>query len=466
MRLVLLGLFLVFGISVRLWAQEEIVVRGKVVDERGETLPSVTVVVKGTSEGVVSDIEGNFVIRVRKRDAVIQVSFIGYKIREYSVKDILPRMKNGVIDISVQLDPESKQLEEVVVSGYRDINKRLFPGATSTISGEEVRQAAASGVDEMLQGKVAGLSIQNVSGAPGGRPKIRIRGTASITGNAEPLWVIDGVVIQDPVPIDPNQLYSGDPSTLLSSGIGGLNPNDVESITILKDATATAIYGSRAVNGVIVVTTKRGKAGKTEVDYTNNMTSSIRPRASEFDFMDSKERLDLSLELYRKDLLNDFSLSINSGALGQLLAQYTDKRITLEDFRDRLVDIQAVNTDWFGVLFRNSFSQEHNVSLSTGSEKHTLFLSLNYFDQNASVLTNDLLRYTGSARSSFQLSKWWSIELKLDASVRQAFSFDVPNLRNLGGDLVGGYVQLNNPYIAARTMNRAMYIRDNQGNLI
>ena len=453
-------------LSTSLLAQEEIVVKGRVVDEKGETLPSVTVVIKGTSQGVISDIEGNFLIRTSDRDAVVQVSFIGYKAKEYKVGDFLSRMKDGVITLNIQLQPESKQLEEVVVSGYRDLNKRLFPGAATTISGDEVRQAAASGIDEMLQGKVAGLQIQNVTGAPGARTKIRIRGTASLTGNAEPLWVIDGVVLADPVPIDPNQLYSGDPSNLLSSAIGGLNPNDVESITVLRDATATAIYGSRAVNGVIVVTTKRGRAGKTQIDYTNNLTTAIRPRAVEFDFMNSQERLDFSLELYRKDLINDFSLSNNSGALGQLLAHYTDKRIDLEDFRQRLSDIEAVNTDWFGVLFRNSFSQEHNVSLSTGSEKHTLYISFNYFDQNASVITNDLLRYTGSAASTFQLSKWWSIELKLDAIVRQADSFNVPSLRNLGGNLIGQYITLNNPYIAARTMNRAMYLRDNQGNLI
>lgn len=465
-------------------------VKGFVYDEGRAPFPGVSITFSlptadGSYQhfaGAISGIEGDYSLNISvdstslpagvdlsraKREGRMSFNFLGYRIKSYTLEELLKKQKKGrPLVLNHAMEVESKELEEVVVTGFKNINKRLFPGATASISGEDVKQAGTANVDEMLQGKVSGVSVQNISGAPGGRTRIRIRGTASISGNAEPLWVIDGVVLADPVRINPNDLYSGDPNTLLSSAIGGINPNDIDTITVLKDATATAIYGPRAVNGVIIVTTKRGVAGRTTIDYTSNFISSIRPQADNFDYMNSKERMDFSLDLYEKGVLNHNTLSNFSGGLGYLLGSYTDKEIDVNQFRQQLAATQTVNTDWFDVLFRNSFSQEQNVSLSTGGDFHTLFVSFSYFNQNASVITNDLERYTGAARASFQITRWWNLEMKIDANIRSATSFNVPDRIHRFGDYFGAYRSLNNPFIAAKTLSRAMYLRDSEGDLI
>src|SRR5690606_36352659 len=145
-------------------------------------------------------------------------------------------------------------------------------------------------VGKSLQGMVAGVAVENSSGTFGTKSKIRIRGNSSISGNQEPLWVVDGVVLDDPINVNPNQLYSGDAATMLSSAISGINPDDIEEIQILKDASATAMYGTQAVNGVIVVTTKKGKAGQAEISYKNNFSIATKPSISSFNVMNSKQR--------------------------------------------------------------------------------------------------------------------------------------------------------------------------------
>ena len=234
------------------------ILKGKVTDENNQPMPGVNVLFKGTLLGAVTDVNGHFSLNRPAGGEILVVSMIGYKTQEIKIGDRT--------EIQIQLEPDIKKLEEVVITGYQTVDKRTFTGSVSKIDVDRISQAGSGDIGKMLQGAVAGVTVENVSGTFGTKSKIRIRGNSSISGNQEPLWVIDGVVLDDPVNVNPYQLYSCDASTLLSSAISGINPDDIEDIQILKDAAATAMYGTQAVNGVIVVTTKKGKEGKTTIN--------------------------------------------------------------------------------------------------------------------------------------------------------------------------------------------------------
>ena len=223
-------------------------IKGTVTDDKGNPLPGATITVKGTTTGVITGVDGEYTIQLKAGTNTIVFSFLGMESQEFMVN------KNQ--ELNVSLLESSAAIEEVVVTGYQEVDKRTFTGSVGKLDSSQLQQIGVPDVSRMLEGTVAGVAVENVSGTFGSKVKIRIRGSSSISGNQEPLWVVDGVVLDDPVDVNPNQLYSGDPATLLSSAISGLNPNDIEEIQILKDASATAMYGTQAVNGVIVVTTK------------------------------------------------------------------------------------------------------------------------------------------------------------------------------------------------------------------
>ncbi len=192
----------------------------------------------------------------------------------------------------------------MVVTGFQQIDKSKFTGSAVTLKTDDVRIDGLPDVSRMLEGRAAGVSIQNVSGTFGAAPKIRIRGATSLNGDNKPLWVVDGVVLEDIVNISNDQLSSGDPTTLLGSAVAGLNPNDIETFDILKDAAAAALYGARAMNGVIVITTKKGKAGKPVISYSGNFSTQLKPSYKNFNIMNSAEQMSVLGELERKGYLN------------------------------------------------------------------------------------------------------------------------------------------------------------------
>ena len=243
-------------------------IRGKVVDSLNYPLVGVSVVVKGTQNGTVTNTAGEFTLRNVPSNATLVISSVGYQ-------PIEVRLSSGQLNVAATLIPEAGTLSDVVVTGFQTIQKTKFTGAAVKLSADQVRTEGIADISRMLEGRAAGVSIQNVSGTFGAAPKVRIRGATSITGENKPLWVIDGVVLEDIVNISNDQLSSGDPNTLLGSAVAGLNPSDIESYDILKDAAATALYGARAMNGVIVITTKKGRAGKPVVSYTANFSTQL-----------------------------------------------------------------------------------------------------------------------------------------------------------------------------------------------
>ncbi len=242
-------------------ANKEMEIRGVVKDKSGEPLPGVTVLIVGTQLGTATGMDGDFLLRVPEQDSVrLRFSFVGMKTKDVPYKKNQPALV-------VVLEEEAESIGEIVVTGYQQIEKRNLTSSVVTVKTSELKTIGASSIEQMLQGVVPGLSVVNTSAAPGAAPKIRIRGTATISGNADPLWVLDGVILENSVPVTAADLNSPDVMNMFNSVIGGINPNDIESITVLKDASATAIYGTRAANGVIVVTTKKGKANSFNIAY-------------------------------------------------------------------------------------------------------------------------------------------------------------------------------------------------------
>ncbi|MBO4578502.1 MAG: carboxypeptidase-like regulatory domain-containing protein, partial [Paludibacteraceae bacterium] len=226
-------------------------VKGTVLDENGDGAIGAAVQVEGTTVGTVTDFDGQFEITVPEGKKSLVISYLGYKTVTVPAK---PTMK-------VTLETESQQIQEVVVQGMVKQDKRLFTGATTKLEADETMLSGVADISRSLEGKAAGVSVQNVSGTFGTAPKIRVRGATSIYGASKPLWVVDGVVLEDAVEMSADDLSSGDAKTLIASAIAGINAEDIESFQILKDGSATSIYGARAMAGVIVVTTKKGQAG-------------------------------------------------------------------------------------------------------------------------------------------------------------------------------------------------------------
>lgn len=286
----LAGLFLCVGAS---FAQGKI--SGKVVSQDdGEPVIGASVMVQGTKMGTVTDVNGNFTLNVPAGKKLV-VSYIGMTPQTVT-------MRQGM---TIKLASDNKTLNEVVVTGMSNVDRRMFTGATAQVKADDALIGGLGDISRSLEGRVAGVSVQNVSGTFGTAPKIRVRGATSIYGNSKPLWVVDGVVQEDITDISADALSSGDAETLISSAISGLNSDDIESFQILKDGSATSIYGARAMAGVIVVTTKKGRAGQAHINYTGEFTTRMIPSYSQFNILNSQEQMGI----YRRWPTRDGSTS-------------------------------------------------------------------------------------------------------------------------------------------------------------
>jgi len=278
-----------------------VTITGSVADEAGSPLPGVNVIIKGTTRGTTTDAQGQYAIDANS-DEVLVFSFIGFTTQEIRV--------GNQTTINVTLLPNVQALNEVVVTGYGDVAKSSYTGASQSLSIDEVQIKGVGDVSQMLQGRAAGVSVQNVSGTFGAGPRITIRGGASILGDGTPLWVIDGVVQEDIVSLSVDDLVSGNASTLIGSSVASLNPNDIESFEILKDASAHAIYGSRSLNGVIVIKTKRGRRDTPlSVTYSGEFTTRDIPTYGDADILDSKENFSILQEFKNKGRLDITTIS-------------------------------------------------------------------------------------------------------------------------------------------------------------
>ncbi len=385
---------------------KDINVKGSVKDEAGFPLPGVTVMVKGTSVGVSTDFDGKFSIKLPEGKNILVFSFIGMETKEINV--------TGKNDVNVVLKTVAEQMEEIVVTGYGNIEKRKLSSSVITVKGEALVEGATSTIDNMLVGKVAGVSVLNSTSTPGAAPKIRIRGSSSIIGNREPVWVVDGVVLENPVPISATELNSLDRINLVGNAISSLNPEDIDRIDVLKDASATAIYGVKAANGVIVITTKKGKKGEPMVRYSTNFTVSERPQYDKLNRMNSMERIDVSKEIHERGLA--FGLKPAPIAYEGALYDYYAKNITYDEFAEKVRYMEQVNTDWFDILFRTGLSQKHSVSISGANDKVNYYFSGSFDNNKGTSRFQEMSRYNGLMKLGVNLTDKFKVELQLRGS--------------------------------------------------
>lgn len=328
----------------------DIVVRGRVTDaEKGEGLPGVSVVIKGSVRGTTTDGNGNYQLDVPNAATTLVFSFVGYERQEVTV--------GAQTTLNVALAVGDKTLNEVVVVGYGQVRKNDLTGAVATVPVDEIRKVAVTSLDQSLQGRAAGVQITQNSGAPGGATTIRIRGGNSIQGDNEPLYVIDGI------PFKNDGAGSGSSFNVLST----LNPNDIESISVLKDASSTAIYGSRGANGVVIITTKRGKAGKSTINF--DAYYGIQTVRRKYPVLNGREYA---------QFVND--ANTNEGRT----PVYTPAQ----------VDAFGEGTDWQDQIFRQAPIQNYQLSFSGGDERTQYAIGGGYFKQGGVVINSDFDRYS------------------------------------------------------------------------
>lgn len=412
------------------------------------------VMIQGTKEGVATDIDGKFSIAV-PAGKKLHISFVG-------LKPVVVTPKNGMV---VRMEDE-KMLDAVVVTGMTKMDKRLFTGAATKVNADDVMLNGVADVSRSLEGRVAGVSVQNVSGTFGTAPKIRVRGATSIYGSSKPLWVVDGVIMEDITEVDADALSSGDAETLISSAIAGLNADDIESFQILKDGSATSIYGARAMAGVIVITTKKGKSGSSKINYSGEFTMRLKPSYNQFNIMNSQEQMGIYKELEAAGYLTfaktyRASTSGVYGKMYQMMNTYDPEtgKFLLENTEAAknayLRAAEMRNTDWFDELFSNSIQQNHSISVSTGTDKAQYYASLSFMNDPGWTEQSKVQRYTANLNALFNINKKVSVNFIVNGSYRNQRA---PGTTNQNIDAVTGEVSRDfdiNPYSYALNTSRA-----------
>ncbi|TRZ45070.1 SusC/RagA family TonB-linked outer membrane protein [Robertkochia solimangrovi] len=394
-------------------SNEQALIEGTVLDAATESpIPGVTVMLKGSRLGTSTDFNGHFEIRVPDSRRTLVFSYIGYETKEVTVdanKEIKILLEEAVLDLG-----------DVVVTGYQVIDKRELTSSIASVEAKDLDIVSAISVDRMLEGKATGLMISNVSATPGAAAKVRIRGGSTFTGNQSPLWVVDGVIYEDPVPLSADEINSFDNVNIIGNAISGINPSDIAKIDILKDASATAIYGTRAANGVIVITTKRGEVGKPRLTYSGAFSFVRAPRYSDFNLMNSKERIDVSREMYEKNLgyTTNYDNVDRLGYEGALMNLW-DGTYTFNQFQDQVGSLESMNSDWFDALYRDSFSQLHSISASGGGENSKYYFSMGYDNQIGAENNVDLNRITARSNLDLDLRDNLKLSFKLNGSVQK-----------------------------------------------
>lgn len=385
----------------------EMTVRGKVTDENGNSLPGVTVVIENSSQGTITDLNGEFTLEVPNENVTLLFSFVGY-----ATQSIL---LNGRTTINVSLEPDVKALQEVVVVGYGSQKKADVTGAIATMDAKLIEERPITRVDQALVGQMAGVRVQQTSGVPGAGFKIQVRGSGSIGAGDQPLYVVDGF------PLDVSSQNSGGGFST-GNPLDNLNPNDIESIQVLKDASSAAIYGSRGANGVVIITTKSGKTGKPRISYNSN-----------YGWNETSKKLDvLTGEEWIERALESINYSwVNSGA-GRTADQTPDERLAILQaegrgfnrglipderwLQDGYPGLQIV--DWQDEIFRKGFVQNHQVSASGGKNAVRYFVSGDYLDQEGIAINVGFKRYSARANVDLEANE----KLRFGININPSYS--------------------------------------------
>lgn len=421
-------------------------IRGQVKSADGATLPGVNVLIKGTNKGVITDINGNYSISVESPNPILVFSFIGFVSQEITV--------GSQTTINVTLTEDVKNLDEVVVVGYGTQRKKDLTGSISRVTGDEIIQPSVASFDQMLQGKVAGVQISQTSGAPGGNVNVLIRGVSSITGGNQPLYVVDGFPIGSGG--GGSNMMSFASNTYSSAGMANntqnrinpltsINPADIESIEILKDASATAIYGSRGANGVIIITTKRGSAGKSAINV--DISYGVQQVANKLDMMNSQQFAE-----FVADGRDNAWVYAGGKATDPNEIRSATTRVKPE-FRNPSSITQ--NTDWQDAIFRLAPVQDYQVSATGGTEKIKYLVSAGYLNQEGIVMGTDYNRFSIRTNIDSQISD----KIKIGTTISGTYTFgSYPNTE--------GHLGTRGVLSAALASSPTIPIQNEDGNFV
>ena len=449
-RLFTILLILVGGIAGAL-SQNSRTITGVVMDGELDNEPLIGATVgvgdKKVQTGTVTDINGKFTLTVPEDAQSIRVSYVGY-----DAKTVL--LKPGVSHYSVTLSASGHSISEVVVTGYQNIDRRKLTAAVSEIKISDENLGAIKNIDEALAGQIAGVSSVSTSGAPGSPAKIRIRGTASINGVQEPLWVLDGMPLEgNDIPTMENL---NDIDDIYQTSIAGLNPADIDNITVLKDAAATAIYGARAANGVIVITTKKGKEGRPIVSFSAKLSVTPKRGIDRLNLLNSNEKVNLELDL----LSSNYTYRENKGGVAQIINSLGEMPAyklggwdaLSETAQQQINQLRNTNVDWNDILFRSVFNQEYNASVSGGSERAHYYASLGYYDEKGTTVGVENNRYNLTLKADFKVNKILKLGASVFANQRKQQSY----MTDAGG--------FTNPIYYSRMVNPYFQPYDANGN--
>ncbi len=407
-------------VSLAAIAQSEDIITGTVKTEQGETLVGAYVNVVGTQIKAVTNAKGQFTINATPGQT-LQVSYIGMATR---------RVKITALSMDITLYDNSHQVDEVVITGYQNIRNRVYTGAATSVKMNDIKLEGIADVSRMLEGRVPGLSIQNISGTFGSAPRINIRGGASIIGNVQPLWVIDGAVYEDLVHLSIDQLASGDAVTLISSAVSGLNPADIQDIQVLKDASATSVYGARALNGVIVITTKSGrKNSPLRISYSTENTVRLKPRYADFDLLNSQETMSLYQEMNDKGYfgISNSLYGRRSGIYYQLYKGISTINPAtgtyyLPNTPDAKMDFlrkrEYANTNWFDLLFTMKPITNHSITLSGGGKNTATYASIGFYYDGGWTIADNVRRLTANIKNTFYINDKLITTLTAQGNIR------------------------------------------------
>ncbi len=401
-------------------AQTDETVTGTICNEQGEPLIGAYVHVVETKAKAVTDVDGRFTVKAAVGQT-LQASYIGM---------LTQQVKIGKRPLNIVLKDDSRQVDEVVVTGYQNIRNRVYTGAATSVKMDDIKLEGIADVSRMLEGRVPGLSIQNVSGTFGSAPRINIRGGASIIGNVQPLWVIDGAVYEDLVHLSLDQLASGDAVTLISSAVSGLNPSDIQDIQVLKDASATSVYGARALNGVIVITTKSGRReSPLRVSYSTENTVRLKPRYGDFDLLNSQETMSIYQEMYDKGYfgISNSLYGRRSGIYYQLYKGVSTINPatgtyylpnTPEARADFLRKREYANTNWFDLLFTMKPITNHMITLSGGGKNTATYASIGFYHDGGWTVADKVSRLTANVKNTFYINDKFTATLSAQGNIR------------------------------------------------
>jgi len=415
---------------------QQITINGTIQSDTGEPLAGANIIEKGASNGSLTDFDGNFTLTVAP-NAILRVSYLGFTTKEVPV--------NEQSTFIITLLEDTTGLDEVVVTAYGTSNKRSFTGSATKVANETLSRTASASFETALQGNVSGVNVFT-TGQPGGSSNVQIRGVGSINGLTQPLYVLDGVVINS----DNNSRIGGNGAVTNVNPLSSMNSADIENITVLKDAAAASLYGSRAANGVVVITTKKGKNGETELTFntefglTRNLTEEKTITNTQFK------------ELWQEGQLHQYIQNNDNGEFTRVYGDsslYADYQNLAQSDYESIYGTTDVNSDWIDAIYRNGSIQKYGLSARGGSDKTKFYISGDYLDQEGTIIESDYRRYSGRINLENKAKDWLTLGANLSVAKSER------NTGQYDGSYAGGL----NPLYMARVLPQAAPIYDPNG---